>query len=187
MSVPSHVLVVDPGKKPDPEIERALRSSGADVSFASGLEETLKLALSLLPAVIILHALLPKFDTWRLIAKIWASTRKGAQPPEFILLGDQVAKWDIDHFGPVRFSDRGHLKEAVREILTASHHGSAPAAADEAAWETLRDAVWARGIDRIKAEQDHMRRLGILDERGQPTSKDWPADMKPGSTTDVAT
>jgi hypothetical protein len=32
-----------------------------------------------------------------------------------------------------------------------------------------------------------MRKIGILDEKGLPTSKEWPADMRPGSTTDVAT
>jgi hypothetical protein len=40
--------------------------------------------------------------------------------------------------------------------------------------------------ERLAAEAVQLRTLGILDENGQPTSKDLPDDMQPASTADTA-
>jgi CheY-like chemotaxis protein len=185
MAVLSHVLVVEPKK--DPEIERALERPGFELSFASELNEALKLAAALAPTIIILDTLFPGFNGWKLIAEIWEAAKKSPHPPALILLTDDVATWNVDHFGPVRFSDRQHLKETFRDAILELEQPSMPELPPEATWERVRDHMWERGIERIKSEQNRMRKLGILDERGRATSKEWPADMKPGSTTDVAT
>lgn len=62
-----------------------------------------------------------------------------------------------------------------------------PNLAHDATWTAVLNQVKARGDERFRAEQDRMRELGILNEKGQPTSKEWPADMTKGSKTDVAT
>lgn len=185
--MPASVLVVEPKKREDPEIEQALSGPGVDVRYASGIDEALKLTLALLPAVIILDALVPGLDTWRLIARIWEEAKKRSHRPVFILLSDKAARWEVDHFGPVRFSDRRHLREAFQDILASPRHGIAPNLPEETAWETVRDSMWARGNERFRAQQARLHALGLVDERGRPTSKDWPADMRPGSKTDIAT
>ena len=63
----------------------------------------------------------------------------------------------------------------------------APDLAHDAPWAAVLDQVKARGNERFQAEKDRMRQLGILDESGQPKSKEWPADMAKDSKTDVAT
>ena len=63
----------------------------------------------------------------------------------------------------------------------------APDLVHDAAWNAARSQVLAKGDDRYKSEQERMRRLGILDEKGRPKSKDWPPDMTKGSKTDVGT
>ncbi len=181
----SHVLVVEPKK--DPEIERALERPGFEVRFTSETNEALKLAVALAPIIIILDTLIPGFNGWKLIAEIWELTKKRPQPPALILLTEDGATWNVDHFGPVRFSDRRHLRETFQEAILEREQSSPPDLQPEAVWERVRDHMGARGNDRFKGEQDRMRTLGIVDERGQATSKEWPADMKPGSKTDVAT
>jgi CheY-like chemotaxis protein len=186
VSVLSHVLVIEPKK--DPEIERVLESPGFDFCFTSEIDEALELTVALLPSVIILDMLIPGLNSWRLIADIWEEANKRSHSPAIILVTEQAAQWHANHFGPVRFSDRRHLRETFQDaILAVPHHTSAPNLGEETAWEAVRDHVWARGNERFKVEQHRMRKIGILDEKGLPTSKEWPADMRPGSTTDVAT
>ena len=186
MPVLSHVLVIEPKK--DPEIERALESPGFDLRFTSEMGEALELTVALLPTVIILDLLIPGLNSWGLIAEIWEEAKKRSHSPTIILLTERAAQWHANHFGPVRFSDRSHLRQTFQDaILAVPHHGSAPNLSDEAAWEAVRDYVWARGNERFSAEQTRMGKLGIMDEKGHPTSTEWPADMRPGSTTDVAT
>jgi hypothetical protein len=62
-----------------------------------------------------------------------------------------------------------------------------PDLADEAVWKTVVSRVRAKGDERFQVERDEMRRLGILNAREESTSVEWPADMKLGSRTDVAT
>ena len=52
------------------------------------------------------------------------------------------------------------------------------------AWEaqTLEE-----GFARVLEESDRLRRLGIMDEKGQLLTDDLPADMRPDSKTDVST
>ena len=59
--------------------------------------------------------------------------------------------------------------------------------AEDATWKSVLGQVRSRGDERFKLEQERMRRLGIVNEGGQATSNEWPADMKPGSKTDVST
>lgn len=186
MPVLSHVLVVEHTKE-DAEIERALTRPGFDVRYASGMDEALELTVALLPVVIILDAIIPGLDTWRWIAEIWEEARKHSHSPAFILLADQTEKWHVGHFGPVRFSDRRHLQEAFRDILAGPKREHGPDLADEGTWRAVVDRVKAGGNQRFQAEEERLRRGGILDERGKLISDKWPADMKTGSKTDVAT
>lgn len=62
-----------------------------------------------------------------------------------------------------------------------------PNLAHDATWNAVIGRVMALGTERFHAETDRMRRLGILDEKGQTKSKKWPEDMAKDSKTDVAT
>ncbi|MBI5242287.1 MAG: hypothetical protein HY922_01230 [Elusimicrobia bacterium] len=62
-----------------------------------------------------------------------------------------------------------------------------PNLAHDTTWNAVMGQVMARGNERFQAEKVRMRQIGILDEKGQAKSKEWPADMTPGSKTDVAT
>ena len=190
MTLPSHVLVVE--SKKDPKIEQALQGPGVDVRYASELEQALKLIVGLMPAIIILDMLVPELDGWKLISKIREATGKRNRPPSLILLTDQVGTLRAANLGRVRLSDREHLGETFRDALKALEESPTPLSeetdpAEDAAWDSALGEVKSKGDDRFKAEQDRMRKLGIVDERGQATSEDRPADMTPGSKTDVAT
>ena len=182
----SQILVVEPRK--DPDLEKAVLKPGVDVRYARDMDEALKATVSLLPDVIIMGPRVPEAVTWKWVTVLWDASQKRSHHLFFILLAEDAQSWPVHQFGPVRFTDRGHLSEAMGELLSkGSNPGSPPERAPEAAWETIRDTMWTRGKERLKAEQERLRALGILDERGRPTSKDWPADMQPGSKTDVAT
>ena len=182
----SGILLIEP--KRDPEIERVLESPGVDLWTAFAIEEALKLLASHALKVVILDARGSHLNSWRTIAEIWEHSKDQPHPPALILINDDdVPSWAVNRFGPVRFSDRRHLPEVFREVLDRARSDSTLDPEVEAAWVTVRDQMRARGNERFKARQDRMRALGILDERGRPTSKEWPADMKPGSKTDVAT
>lgn len=59
--------------------------------------------------------------------------------------------------------------------------------AEDVTWKSVLAQVRSRGDERFKLEQERMRGLGIVNEGGQATSSEWPADMMPGSRTDVST
>lgn len=189
--MPIHVLVVEPKK--DLAIERALRGPNCDVRFASEIDQALKLVLTLVPAVIILDMLVPGMDIWKLISRILDVSKKGARSPAFILLTDKVASCHDAHLGRLLLSDRKHLKATFHEAVKGLGKPSSldwspkPDLAQDATWNGVVRRVKARGDERFEGEQKRMHRLGILDEKGRATSKERPADMMPGSRTDVAT
>lgn len=43
------------------------------------------------------------------------------------------------------------------------------------------------GFARVLEESDRLRKLGIIDEKGQLVTDELPADMRPDSKTDVTT
>lgn len=59
--------------------------------------------------------------------------------------------------------------------------------ADDAAAGAWERQTVAAGHARVLAETERLRRLGILDERGNLRTNELPADMRPGSKTDVST
>jgi len=184
----SHVLVVEP--KTDPEIERALRDRRLDVQFARDAREALELVHAFMPAVIILDMLVPELDAWHLISKVreLAADRSETPLPALILLTDRPGAWQSADFGSVRLSDRKHLMETFEDTLRSlegSRHE--PDLVDAAAWDATVAAVRAKGDARFQAETERMRRLDIIDDRDQAKRQERPADMKPGSRTDVAT
>jgi hypothetical protein len=184
--VPSEILLFEPKK--DPEVERALDRPGLHLWRASAMEEALNLIASHALTVVIVDTRDSHLNSWRAIAEIWETAKDKAIPPMLIFIdNDDVGSWNVNSFGPIRFSDQRHLAEVFREVLNAAHHASAPGLGEDAAWNTVRSTMRIRGNERFKVEQDRMRRLGILDERGRATSEEWPADMKPGSHTDIAT
>lgn len=74
-----------------------------------------------------------------------------------------------------------------RQIVVPSLERVAPPdLAHEGTWNAAMRQVRARGDERFQAERERMRRLGILDASDKPESEEWPADMKKGSQTDVA-
>ncbi len=183
----SHVLVVGPKK--DPKIQRALQHPRFDVHFTNEPENALKLLLTLTAAVIVLDLLVPGLDVWKLISRILkVAGKRGSHPPAVILLTDQVTSWQAADLGRVRTSDREHLRETFSEAVKGLEESPTDGSLErDTSWDAALAQVKARGDKRFKSEQARMRRLGILDERGEPTSKEWPADMTPGSKTDVAT
>ncbi|MBU2574596.1 MAG: hypothetical protein KKH28_11025 [Elusimicrobia bacterium] len=76
---------------------------------------------------------------------------------------------------------------AEQEQLMATEPVRAPNLAQDSTWNTVLGQVKARGNERFQAEKDRMHQLGIVDQTGQPKSKEWPADMSPDSKTDVTT
>ena len=56
---------------------------------------------------------------------------------------------------------------------------------DDAAWRSVLGQVRSQGDERFRLERERMRKLGILNETGGATSNELPADMRPGSKTDV--
>jgi len=72
------------------------------------------------------------------------------------------------------------------EFVPSMPSSKEPDLSQDEIWKATVERMKAEGDKRFKAEQERMRQLGIIDERGQPTSKELPADMKPGSNTDVA-
>lgn len=44
--------------------------------------------------------------------------------------------------------------------------------------------VLAGAYERIHADMERARRLGLIDEHGNRISKEWPADMQPGAKRD---
>lgn len=76
---------------------------------------------------------------------------------------------------------------AGQEQLLSPEPVRAPNLAQDSTWNTVLGQVKVRGNERFQAEKDRMRQLGIVDQMGQPKSKEWPADMAPGSGTDVST
>lgn len=89
----------------------------------------------------------------------------------------QLVVPSIERVAPPGAENRGVSPEPIR----------APNLTHDATWNAVLSQVTARGHERFQAEQDRMRQLGILDDKGQAKSKEWPADMAKGSKTDVAT
>src|SRR5581483_1249409 len=75
-------------------------------------------------------------------------------------------------------SDRRHLWDICGKALGTPAEGTVPDLADDVVWKTAVSRVRAKGDERFQGEQGEMRRLGILNERGEPSSIEWPADMK---------
>ncbi|HVR87670.1 MAG TPA: hypothetical protein VMU54_25310 [Planctomycetota bacterium] len=184
MPIISYALVIEP--QSDAEIEKALVNLGVEVRFARG-NEALRASSTLLPSAIILDAGYPELDSWRLMAELWNDAKQRPHPPALILLTGDVDQWGATRLGPVRISDRRHLREVFGDALNATLNGAGLELADEGVWGAAVERVKMEGNQRFKAEEDRLRRRGILDERGELTSDEWPADMKPGSKTDVAT
>ena len=107
--------------------------------------------------------------------------------PAVILLTDHVATMKAAHLGRVRLSDREHLGETFKDAVQALEKPPSPDLSDDAVWDSVMARVKAEGDARFAAEVERMRRLGLVDERGRATTKEWPADMAPDSKTDVAT
>jgi hypothetical protein len=62
-----------------------------------------------------------------------------------------------------------------------------PDPSDTARWEEWLDATGIAAGERIRATMREMQARGILDAEGRLTPGELPADMRPGSTTSVAT
>ena len=88
----------------------------------------------------------------------------------------QVAMPSLERVAPSAEQERLMSPEPVR----------VPNLAQDATWHSVLGQVKARGNERFQAESDRMRQLGILDEKGRAKSTEWPADMTPGSKTDVS-
>jgi len=59
--------------------------------------------------------------------------------------------------------------------------------AAEAEWREIVKRVREAGDRRFREETERLKRLGILDRDGKPTTNEWPPDMKPGSKADLDT
>lgn len=55
------------------------------------------------------------------------------------------------------------------------------------AMDALLGPVKAKGDVRFEEERQRMRQLGIIDEKNEPRTQEVPADMRPGSRTDIST
>ena len=62
-----------------------------------------------------------------------------------------------------------------------------PDPADTVRWEEWLDASMGAAGERIRAAQREMQARGIVDAEGRLTPGELPEDMRPGSTTSVAT
>jgi hypothetical protein len=62
-----------------------------------------------------------------------------------------------------------------------------PDPSDAARWSEWLEATGVAAGERIRATLREMQARGILDAEGQPTPGELPEDMRPGSTTSVAT
>ncbi|MEP7124226.1 MAG: hypothetical protein ABJE95_25085 [Byssovorax sp.] len=62
-----------------------------------------------------------------------------------------------------------------------------PDPADTARWAEWLEAARITAGERITATRREMQARGILDAEGRLTAGELPADMRPGSTTSVAT
>ncbi len=62
-----------------------------------------------------------------------------------------------------------------------------PDPADRERWSEWLEATLRAGGERLAAEQREMQARGILDAEGRLTPGELPEDMRPGSTTSVAT
>lgn len=96
-------------------------------------------------------------------------------------------------------SPADQLRLAARIVALAATSASAeaspapPAALvmpdpeDRERWSAWLEAMLRAGGERLAAEQREMKARGILDEEGRLTPGELPEDMRPGSTTSVAT
>jgi len=199
MPVVSHVLVVEPQE--DPEVERVLKDPELDVRFATKTEEAFKLASAFAPAVLVVDMLLLGVAALKLLSRIFEeAARKGTLPPSVVLLTDQVATWQAAELGQVRLSDRAHLRETIRAAVLGRQkpqevkgpedwtpRSKESDVSRDDAWKAAVERAKAQGDQRFRGESERLRRRGILDERGEVASDEWPRDMRPDSTTDVAT
>ncbi len=55
---------------------------------------------------------------------------------------------------------------------------------DEREMDALVDQMFIAGLARVKAEEEELRRKGILDSEGNLLVKEPPADMKEGADRD---
>ena len=62
-----------------------------------------------------------------------------------------------------------------------------PDPADTARWSEWLEASRIAAGERITATRREMQARGILDAEGRPTAGELPLDMRPGSTSSVAT
>jgi hypothetical protein len=62
-----------------------------------------------------------------------------------------------------------------------------PDPSDPVKWAAWLDASMRAAGERIRATQREAQARGILDADGRPTPGELPEDMRPGSTTSVAT
>ncbi len=62
-----------------------------------------------------------------------------------------------------------------------------PDPADRERWSEWLEATLRAGGERLAAEQREMKARGILDAEGRLTPGELPEDMRPGSTSSVAT
>lgn len=91
------------------------------------------------------------------------------------------------HAGRILTALNEATKESRQIVVPSLERVAPPDLEHEGTWNAAIRQVRSLGDARFKAEQERMRRLGILDKDGNPLSEEWPADMKKGSKTDVAT
>lgn len=99
-----------------------------------------------------------------------------------------LARGDLDRVNETL----GHLEQEgvippARVGEEQSPIRSAFEAVREELWNSMSARVKNRGDERFRTEQERMRGLGVIDEEGQATSREWPVDMRPDSATDVET
>lgn len=74
------------------------------------------------------------------------------------------------------------LKDKVKELTLRDID---PLDAEQ--WARWRAASLQTAAERIAAEEQRLRKMGIIDEDGNLATSDLPSDMLPGSKTDVET
>jgi len=107
-----------------------------------------------------------------------------------------VAQVYEDHVRSLSLADQ--LRLAARIIAKAAASAEAspippavvlarPDPSDPVKWAAWLDASMRAAGERIRATQREAQARGILDAEGRPTPGELPEDMRPGSTTSVAT
>lgn len=57
--------------------------------------------------------------------------------------------------------------------------GAEPVSEERENFRALQSRLLAGAAERIHADMEHARQLGLIDEHGNRISKEWPAEMRP--------